>query len=329
MMGRYTPKVSVTMPAYNAEHFIAEAIESIVNQTYKFFELVIIDNGSTDNTFKIASDYAKSDDRIRVIRKTHGGISSGRNRALQEARGEWIAVMDADDVSLPNRLERQLCFVEQNPDVVVATSYVYNIDDKGRIIAQYTSKLTNRESVANIADKNGLIRFHHSAVLMRKDVIMNLNGYRSQFDMIEDCDLWNRVYASGHSILVQPEFLVKYRIHSEAASVSQAHELTLKLRWLRECMIHLRRGEAEPTWDEFIDKRKNSPLWGVINENRIDLGKIFYKRAVSKFAQDNFGTMTANLLVALILSPYCTLNRIWAKYLVRKIIGPAAERGTY
>src|SRR3954447_7753370 len=102
------PTVSVLMPCYNAERFLPEAIQSILDQTFRDFEFVIVDDGSTDNTRNVLRMFAEGDDRIRVIDNDHGGISGALNRGIQECRGEWIARMDGDDIALPDRLEKQI-----------------------------------------------------------------------------------------------------------------------------------------------------------------------------------------------------------------------------
>lgn len=314
-------KISVTMPAYNAERFIAEAVESILNQTFRDFELIIVNDGSTDGTLAIAESYAAKDDRVTVVSQPNGGISAARNRGLSVAKGEWIAVMDSDDVALPQRFERQLDFLAKNPDLAVISSYVHNIDDKGKRIAQYESPLTDRQAVKDLVARDGLISFHHSAVLMRREVVEAVGGYRGQFDMLEDCDLWNRIAEQGHGILVQPEYLLEYRLHPSSVSVDHARTLALKRRWLHDCLYHRRRGEAEPSWDAFLAQRHARPWASRFNEDRLDMGRIFYKQAVSAYVQGKPLRMAAKLAGAILLSPKQMTHRVWGRF-----IGPLMGR---
>lgn len=317
-------KVSVTMPAYNAERFLAEAIESVLCQTFTDFELIIVDDGSTDSTLSIAESYAQRDHRVRVVTQPHGGISSGRNRGLAEARGEWIAVMDADDIILPQRLERQLAFVEKNPDIALAGAYAYNIDGSGKIIAQFRSPLTDRAEVRETIARNRLISFHHSAVLMRKDVVQSIGGYREQFDGIEDCDLWNRIAETEHGVLVQPEYLVKYRLHSKSHTIPRVRKLTLRRHWLEDCMRHRRRGAEEPSWESFLARRRALP-WAIrFQQERKDLSWILYRQAVSAYVRGSHHSLLSNLVGALLLSPWRTSWRIWHRYLEPKLAGRLA-----
>ena len=308
-------KISVPMPAYNAERFIAEAVESILNQTFRDFELIIVNDGSTDGTLAIAERYAAQDERVTVVSQPNGGISAARNRGLSVAKGEWIAVMDSDDVAMPDRFERQLDFLAKNPDLAVVSAYVQNIDDKGKLIAEYQSPLTDRQLVKEVVAQDGLLSFHHSAVLMRREVVQALGGYRGQFDMLEDCDLWNRIAEQGHGILIQPEYLLKYRLHPSSVSVDHARTLALKRRWLHDCLHHRRRGEPEPSWDAFLAKRSTRPWLSRLNEDRLDLGRILYKQAVSAYVQGKPLKMAANITGAVLLSPKQMIKRVWDRFL--------------
>jgi glycosyltransferase involved in cell wall biosynthesis len=122
------PKVSVLMPIHNNEIYLREAVESILAQTYPHFELIVIDDGSTDNTFAIAQQIAQQDNRIFLYKnEKKEGLPYTRNRLLALATGEYIANLDSDDVALPHRLSRQVEFLENNPDVDVCGSFVYKI----------------------------------------------------------------------------------------------------------------------------------------------------------------------------------------------------------
>ena len=129
-----SPSVSVCMPVYNTERYVAEAVESILAQTLGDFEFVIIDDGSTDGSRAILEPYAKQDDRIRLISRPNTGIIGARNEALGLAKGELIAVMDSDDVALPERFEVQVAYLREHPEVVCLGSKVQCIDEAGRFL---------------------------------------------------------------------------------------------------------------------------------------------------------------------------------------------------
>src|SRR5688500_3733490 len=124
--------VSVIMPVYNGERFLRDAVDSILRQTYRNFELIVVDDGSTDGTSQVLDRYQDQDRRVRVHRhERNGGIVAARNQGCRLAQGRFIAVMDADDISIPERLARQIAFLEANPDIVAVGGWVCTISENG------------------------------------------------------------------------------------------------------------------------------------------------------------------------------------------------------
>lgn len=311
--------ISVLMPAFNAEKFIAEAIESILSQTFGDFEFLIFDDGSTDRTLSIAKDHSKADSRVRVYSHPNQGVANTLNLALREARHEWVAIMHADDVSEPCRLQRQLAFMKENPTVAVFSSLVLNINSQGKVIARSVSDWTTREGVKQALQYNKFYGLHHSAILMRKSVAMGVGGYRQEFVPVEDCDLWNRIADSGHEILTQPEYLVRYRIHGGAASVARAREQRLKFRWAKECATRRRSAKRELAWNEFLEFVRSQPWPQRLNAKRKDLAKILYKQAVGCFAGGDRWRLVAPLGGAFLLQPLFVLKELSNKFFTRNL----------
>ena len=133
------------MLAYNAERHVIEVIESTLTQTYEDFEFVMVDDGSTDGTLDIMMDYAARDDRIRVLRQDNKGNPTALNRLMEEARTDWIANMDADDIVLPHRLETQLEAVRSNPRVVAWGSTVLHVNSRGKVLSTGTCGPTSEQ----------------------------------------------------------------------------------------------------------------------------------------------------------------------------------------
>ena len=126
-----SPKISVVMPAYNAAEYLDEAIRSILNQTFRDFEFIIINDGSTDDSISILDKQQKLDSRIRVYHQENQGMIAALNRGCRLARGKYIARMDADDISLPGRLEKQLKYMERHPQIGILGTWIYSIDKNG------------------------------------------------------------------------------------------------------------------------------------------------------------------------------------------------------
>ena len=214
-----SPKVTVLMPVYNGERFLREAIESILNQTFTDFEFLIIDDGSTDATGQILSEYAQRDERIRIVMNaTNIGLTKSLNKGIDLAKGEYIARMDADDISVVERLEKQVRFMEANTDVGVCGTWGYIINEEHCITGELI-RATDAELVqALFLFGNELI---HSSVIMKKTAVLHVGRYNEDFERTQDFDLWQRCIAANIKIVNMPEYLIQLRIHNESISNAQ------------------------------------------------------------------------------------------------------------
>lgn len=203
------PLVTVLMSVYNGEKYLSEAIESILNQTYKNFEFLIIDDGSTDSSKKIVKSY--NDSRIKLIENEENiGLTRSLNKGIELSKGKYIARMDADDISFPERLEKQVDFMENHEDVAVCGSCAGIINEKD---IEYSSFI-NPETSAEI--KVALFFFNpiaHPTVMIRKDVLNEIGSYDPYFEKTQDYDLWYRIYLAGHDFYNFQEKLLIYRNH--------------------------------------------------------------------------------------------------------------------
>lgn len=301
------------MPTYNAQPFLHDAVASVLGQTWTDFELIILDDGSTDGSLAIAQSFAQTDSRVKVFSQPNAGTALTLNRAIEFASSEWVFIMHSDDVMHPNRLERQLAFLDDHPELAVASSLVRHIDESGRVIGHDNSFLFTHEEIEEKVRLNKLIGFNHPAVVLRKSVVQSIGGYRQEFWPAEDIDLWNRLAEQGHKILVQPETLLDYRIHGGSASISRAHLTRIKVRWLKDSMLRRRRNEPELTWEQFLALRRKYPLKRRINEERVDYSQIFYKTAVGHFAKKSYLRTAVNAGLAVLLRPWYMSSEIVTK----------------
>ena len=227
------PLISVLMPAYNAEKYIAQAIESILGQTYDDFEFIIINDCSKDRTEEIILSY--NDQRIVYLKNEQNlGVALTLNRGLAVAKGEFIARMDADDISLPDRLEKQVAFLQDNKDVAVLGTNVETFNEEGTICTGWSATDPEQMKV-DLLFACGLA---HPSVMMRTEVIRNLGGYDPDFNGLEDYELWCRVLEK-YQITTLPDILLKYRIHgSQVTQNPSARYLellrALKIRQVRQ-----------------------------------------------------------------------------------------------
>jgi glycosyltransferase involved in cell wall biosynthesis len=207
-----TPLISVCMPVYNGERFLPEAIESILGQTLGDFEFLIIDDGSTDGSTEVLSRYAARDPRIRLTSRPNKGLAATLNELIDQARGEFLARMDADDIALPERFGRQVDYLRAHPEYVLVGSRVRLIDPEGDPLCDWCT-LEDQEAIdACLIRGERITQISHPAVMMRRDAVLAIGKYRP-FEVIEDVDLFLRLSEYGR-ITNLPEVLLKYRIHA-------------------------------------------------------------------------------------------------------------------
>lgn len=210
-----SPLVSVLMAVYNSERYVAQAVESILSQTLSNFELIIIDDGSTDRSRSILQTYAAQDQRIRLISRKNRGIPQTRNELLAQATAELIAVMDSDDIALPERLQRQVEFMQQHPEVVCLGSAFELIDAQGRLLTCLPVPLTDDEIQQQALAGHASI--FQPCAMMRRAAVEQVGGYDETMPQAEDLDLWLRLGEIGKlANLSQP--LVQYRLHANSVS---------------------------------------------------------------------------------------------------------------
>jgi len=209
------PKVSVLMTVFNGEQYLGECIDSVLNQTFKDFEFLIIDDCSTDSSRKIIRSY--KDKRIRYT-ENHKNISQVRslNIGLEQARGKYIARLDQDDLMIGNRLERQSVFLDNRPDIAVAGTWGEVIDNSGRVFTKCHLPVRYEEIVANALSLGYFLM--HPSVIFRKDAVLDEGKYNETLPFAEDYDLWTRLLLKRYKFVNIPEFLIKFRFHKESSS---------------------------------------------------------------------------------------------------------------
>lgn len=220
--------VSVLLPVFNAGSGLGRAIESILGQDHADFELIVIDDGSTDDSRVLIQAYARRDPRIRpVLHERNVGLAPTLNEGLKLARNPLVARMDQDDESLPNRLRIQARFMESRPRVAVAGSWVYHMGAKPKFDRLVTFPTEPEEIREQLPRQNCL---YHPSVMFRRAEILALGGYRPEFRNAEDYDLWLRV-SKFHNLANVGEPLIRYRF--------SVHGMTHARRWEQLYFVYL------------------------------------------------------------------------------------------
>lgn len=272
-MKEKSTKVTVLMPAYNAEKYIADAIKSVLQQSYSDFRLLIVDDGSSDQTQKIIHSF--SDKRIQLIYQSHQGIAVALNKGLAESDSMYIARFDADDICLPNRLERQVDFLDHQPDyVIVGSDAEYISENAEHLFNFYCTGYSNEEIREKIHQD---CPFIHSAVMYRRDAVEKAGGYSVHAHNFEDYLLWMQLMKLGkfHNLSQQ---LIKVRFNPSSVTIDE--------RWRGRNFRKLKRRIIQKG---SITEKEGSYLLARINSQNTDQIKegAYHALCGKKFLLDN------------------------------------------
>ena len=216
-------KLSILLPVYNGENFLNQCIESMLNQTYDNFELLIIDDGSIDNSKNIINNY--NDSRITFIEnKKNIGLTDTLNKGLRQAKGDYIARIDQDDIALENRLLEQMDYLSKHPDIKLIGTWCEIIDENNNKIKSIRRPINRKKILEAFVSYNP---FLHSSVIFEKSTALNLGGYSTSFVHAQDFDLWYKI-ASKNNVYNVPHELVKIRWHSQRATLSAQNKKHIK-----------------------------------------------------------------------------------------------------
>ena len=290
------PKVTVLMPVYNAEKYVGEAIESILNQTFRDFEFLIINDGSTDNSLGIIESY--KDLRIKLVNNEKNlGLSHTLNKGIELSEGEYIARMDADDVSLPGRLEKQVEFMDSHPHIGICGSWMQSFDQSGnKGIWQYPQ---THDELLFLLFFNSC--FAHPTVCLRKLILLESGlRYKQEFTPAEDYYLWSELVEVTRFFNLQ-EVLLRYRLSETQMSnnifLREKTANTIRLKVLSNTGINLNDLNNEQlefhlallnkTWiaNEFFFKRAINWLETISrnNQNQVKIPKPLFAKKLSEF----------------------------------------------
>lgn len=293
------PLVSVVLPAYNAETFVAEAIQSVLNQTHRNVELIVVDDGSSDDTRAIVERF--DDPRLVVVTPGgRGGVSRARNLGIERARGELLAFCDADDYWAPTKLEQQLATFEDERVVACGCLLAY-VSPSGRAFGRTGISLSeaNHDDIA----AGRLMPFALSSLVARRAPIDGVGRFDEDLTQAEDIDLLSRLAGKGIVVSI-PRILGGYRVHPGSASATHLGRQRMARRFIQERRRAERSGRTI-SWPEF-----SAGYRATLNQRRADIVGSAYRRAGLFVAQGSVGRALGPAALAFLLGPKYTIERV-------------------
>ncbi len=255
------PAISIVMPVYNARRYVGLAIQSMLEQVFTDFEMLVFDDGSTDGSLEIIRRYARYDPRIRVSCRRHRGLVQVLNEGIADARADLVARMDADDVALPHRLLDQVEFLRNRHDLVVLGGQVEMIDTHGLPLGLKRLPLEHDQL------EHGMLRGRgdficHPAAMMRRDAVCAVGGYRQEYEYVEDLDLWLRLAEKGR-LANLPQVILQYRYHINSICYTR---VDLQHARAKACIAETlnRRGESDHILSEFQHATQRERTWSAV-----------------------------------------------------------------
>jgi glycosyltransferase involved in cell wall biosynthesis len=285
--GKRSPAITVLMSVHNGARWLDQAISSVLNQTLIDFEFIIVNDGSTDQSLEIIKRFARSDPRIVVIDKPNTGLADSLNRGIREARGQWVARVDADDLCEPNRLEEQFNYVKSKPEVVLVGSDFIEIDNNGTAIKRQSYPSNHTNLIWNLEHHKRF--FPHSSAFFRLDIAWKVGGYNIRIHRSQDHDFWFRLSSEGKiTCLKKP--LVRIRKHDNQISNEESGMKQVYYDYAATVCHFLRKKKQvdpsmvmnEDNWVLFLKWLKNE----VDREITIIDRRIIWKRARAQFYEE-------------------------------------------
>lgn len=290
--------ISVLLSVYNGDRWLKECIKSILNQSYKDFEFLIIDDGSTDKSLSIIKDFAKKDSRIIYFSHPNIGLTASLNKGLLEAKGEWIARIDSDDLACRERLEKQISYAKKNKLALVGCqSYLINSEGKLEQFLLIPNK--HNELCSNL--KKQKIMFKHSSVLFKKKLVLELGGYRECMRKSQDYDLWLRISEKGKIGCIG--YIGTYiRVHSNNISLNDGGN---EQRLFAHCanISHLLRVKYGNKFDPLVSSESSLNTFFIefVKNKLISSRTILFYELLFKFKKYNKGKNNFSKLISLFI----------------------------
>jgi glycosyltransferase involved in cell wall biosynthesis len=293
-----TPRVSVVIPAFNHGRYVGEAVRSALDQSYPDLEVIVIDDGSTDDTREAIRGFG---DRVRYFHQENRGLAAARNRGIGESRGDFVAFLDADDLWLPRKLERQLEVFDRHPSVRLVYAGVFHVDCEGRVLQEIQPRHRGT-TVSQLLLDNVVIGSGTTAVVPR-ECLKELGGFDECFSVCEDWELWLRI-ARRYELDYVDAPLAKYRLHAGNAHKNQERMKAGRLALLDKFF-------ADPTLPP-----------GLRRVRRRAYGATYTHFGFFYYSSGEFDRARMNLTQAIRICPRLLLDARVAPYVVACILGP-------
>ncbi|MBI3891882.1 MAG: glycosyltransferase [Candidatus Wallbacteria bacterium] len=305
--------MTISLVVYNGARYLPVALKSALEQTYPNFDVLVVDDCSTDDSADIVRDFQRRDPRVRLCSHARNlGVGAARRTAVANALSDWLVLLDADDRLLPGSVETQLAVLAENPEARAIVGRAHYINAAGERIGAATVLPLSRERLRGMASRGEPVGFIQTGALVHRPTILALGNYRADMATAEDVDLWIRMMEQEHLIVTHEAFIGDCRMHSASTTARVGTLSQLRWRWLEAQMQCRRDGRPEVGWEDFLMQIRVLPvpqklaLWRLVYRERL------YRKAGVARAEGAWLTLAWSLTLAFLLSPGFVIRRLWS-----------------
>ena len=326
---KYEPLVSIVIPAYKAANYLAEAIDCSLAQTYPHIEIIVVNDGSPDDgaTREVALRYG---DKIRYFEKENGGSSSALNEGIRQMRGEWFSWLSHDDLYRPEKIQQQMAYLQQVVDrgetpencVLFTASELIDKDRKTIRKSDESAEQLRAEQINSMADNRWLIadrikryNFHGCGCLVHKSVFDKIGGFDESLRLVNDIDLWLRIFTNGYKVYYLPKSLVQGRIHAEqvSRSVGFSYHNSEQDRYWKQVYDYLVAHDGYDDWKELLMAYASA----AVMKTRWEDGKRAFALLQERYPEDRFSLKMRETVCFIKSIAWATAKKIYLKVFIR------------
>jgi glycosyltransferase involved in cell wall biosynthesis len=314
-MTNQIPRLSIIMPAYNAERYIDRAIDSVLAQTFTDFELVIVDDVSSDRTWEIIQERAAADPRVKAFRnERNGGVGPTINRGIELSRAPLIGRLDADDMSTPDRFAKQIALLEANPHFVVVGCYASHINENDDVLSLSATGPASEDEFNGMRARGEPTMVFGGSALFTRESFDLVGGFDPALVNAEDLDLFDRMSDYGPVVAV-PEPLLLYRLHGTSNVRRTFFEGRQIHRFVRSRRQDIRRGAEPMSFEQYVAWEAARPIWQRVSTWLEDRAQLHYREGGMAYGNGNKISFAWHLFRAFVADPAFVVGRLWSQRL--------------
>ena len=311
-------RVAIIVPCYNAEKYLVDTTKSILSQSYKHFNLYLLNNGSTDNTYKIIKAQKKKDRRIKIINyKKKTSRAKSVNNIIKKISNKLVCIIDADDLMFKNKLKIQLNYLKKYPYIKFLSCLGTYITDGKKNYGKTINQLKSHNSCYKLIRNKKNVGLLTPGIIFFRNEFLKVGGFREDFWPCDDTDLWTRCAEKNYTVYAIPKILIKYRIHKNSITTSNFFFSKKKNAWVNDCLKRRLIGKKEISFEKFCKNLNKRNLSKKIINLLNDKCDFYFRNIIVHIIENNFIKIFIYLVMSLVCNPIRFYSKIKKRYIYK------------